>query len=109
MEFSSYRSNEIIRFVSSPCSTGKTRTACQYIARHKSLRNHLYVAPSLKLLNETLAQLKAVGVEAEIISSETHPKRVKGAIIAHLKSALDCGHVLLITRKQKCERRWRAF
>jgi len=89
--------HKIVRFVSAPCSTGKTRSACKYIAANWDIFNHLYVAPSLKLLNETSEQLQKAGVEATVISSDTHPKRVKRAIIEHLKSAPDYGAVLLIT------------
>lgn len=91
------RNKEPIRYVSSPCSTGKTHAACKYISDREYVRNHLYVGPSLKLLNETKEALRKVGIEAEVISSETHPKRVKKTAIESIKATLDCGHVLLMT------------
>ncbi len=96
MEYCVSRKGEV-RFVSAPCSTGKTRAACKYIATHHTKTNCLYVAPSLKLLNETACQIENIGIKATVISSETHPKRVKSAVIELLNSSLDCGHVLLIT------------
>ncbi len=95
------RNDKVIRYVSAPCSTGKTHATCRYIADNKYVRNHLYVAPSLKLLNETKATLQNMGVEAEIISSKTHPNCVRRAIVEFFKSTLDCNHVLLVT--------WNAF
>ncbi len=95
------RSKNVIHYVSAPCSTGKTHAACRYIADNEYVRNHLYIAPSLRLLNEIKATLQCMGVQAKVISSETHPKCVKRSIIELTKSALDCGCVLLIT--------WKAF
>ena len=100
----SYRvscNEKVIHYVSAPCSTGKTYAACRYISENQYVGNHLYIAPSLRLFNEVNTLLQGMGVQAKVITSETHPKCVKRAIIEFLKSALDCGHVLLIT--------WNAF
>ena len=80
---------------------GKTTAALDNIAANQNLTNHLYVAPSIDLVNQTLQGLASRKVAATAITSETHPKRVKGEIIRHLTSAPDCGFVLLIT--------WSAF
>jgi hypothetical protein len=91
-------SSKIIRFVSAPCSSGKTRAACLYIADHGYSANHLYVAPSIDLLNQTLKQLGDLGIDAKAITSETNPKHVRGDIIHFLKATADIsGAVLLIT------------
>ena len=96
-----FPSRRAIRFVSAPCSLGKTTAALDNIAANHHLTNHLYVAPSIDLVNQTLQGLASRKVAATAITSETHPKRVKGEIIRHLRSAPDCGFVLLIT--------WNAF
>ncbi len=93
-----FASSGIIRFVSAPCSSGKTHAACKYIADRQTSTNHLYVAPSIDLLNQTLKQLGNAGVDAYVITSETSPKHVKGDIIRYLKATPDNdGAVLLIT------------
>ncbi len=61
----------------------------------------MYVAPSKDLLKQTLGEFERLGVSAKIISSDTHPKRVKAEIIEFLRNADDHGQVLLIT--------WSAF
>ena len=86
-----------VRFVSAPCSTGKTRAACQFIADNQHDGNHLYVAPSIDLLNQTLSQLTSMGVGAKLITSATHPQRVKAEIVGLVNSAPSLGMTLLIT------------
>ena len=92
-----FSNRHIVKFVSAPCSTGKTRAACQFIADNQYDRNHLYVAPSIDLLNQTLQQLASLGVDAKTITSVTHPKRVKAEIIGLLNAAPSLGTTLLIT------------
>src|SRR5690348_9993036 len=88
----------LIRFVSSPCGSGKTHVACQYIAEHQHSANELFVAPSIDLLDQTMEQLTNLGVDAHVITSATHPKHVKHEIIRFLKAASGvAGSVLLIT------------
>ena len=86
-----------VRFVSAPCSTGKTHAACQYIRNNQYTTNHIYVAPSLELLKQTSKTMESMGVKPTVITSETHPRHVKSGIIEHLKSAYEVGEVLLIT------------
>ena len=90
-----------IYYASAPCSTGKTFAACEYICERRTSTNHLYVAPSRELLKETAKQLEDRGVKADVITSDTDPGAVKGSIIRYFNSALDFGHILLIT--------WNAF
>lgn len=102
MAFYLLPSNSLIRFVSAPCSSGKTYAACQYIADHQNSANQLYVAPSIDLLKQTLKQLTVFGVDAHAITCETNPKHVKSQIVRFLKATSDIdGAVLLIT--------WNAF
>ena len=48
-----------------------------------------------------MGELQRLGVSAKIITSDTHPKRVKAEVIDFLRRARDQGEVLLIT--------WSAF
>ena len=86
-----------IRYVSAECSRGKTLAACKYMASKLIFSNFLYVAPTKKLLQQTLATLQQLGVNPTLIDSDTTPKRVNAAIISYLKEAPDCGAVLLVT------------
>src|SRR5262245_30426042 len=86
-----------VRYVSAECSRGKTLAACKYIVSKLSVTNFLYVAPTKKLLQQTLATLQGMGVRPTLIDSDTTPKRVNEAIISFLKDVPDCGVVLLIT------------
>jgi hypothetical protein len=90
-----------IRYVSAPCSTGKTRAACRHIEEKQHLTDHLYVAPTIELVNQTARELKSLGVEPKVITGKTQPNHVKGEIIRFLKDVPDVGIVLLIT--------WNAF
>ena len=85
-----------IRYVSAECSRGKTLAACKYIAQKLIFNNFLYVAPTRKLLRQTLATLQGMGVNPTLIDSDTTPN-VNAAIISYLKEAPDCGAVLLVT------------
>jgi hypothetical protein len=91
----------IIDFVSAPCGAGKSYGACRYIKDHLFEKNFLYVAPSLQLVSEVEARLRAMGVALRVITSETHPKCVKRAVMEALEWAPDLGCCLLIT--------WQAF
>jgi hypothetical protein len=86
-----------VRFVSAPCSSGKTRAACVKIAEHRYLTNHLYVAPSLALVDQTRQQLEVFGVTADVITGGTYKRNVKAEIIRYLKKPPEVGAVLLIT------------
>src|SRR5689334_5986188 len=88
-----------VRFVSAPCSTGKTHAACAFIASHLLDSNHLYVAPSIRLLKQTETMLSDLGLKAAVITSETYPWHAKSEIMKFLKTARSRGAVLLITRQ----------
>ncbi len=87
--------------MSAPCGAGKSYGACRYIKDNLFEKNFLYVAPSLLLVSEIEERLRSLGVSPRIITSETHPKCVKRAVMEALESAPDLGCVLLIT--------WQAF
>jgi len=70
-----------IRYVSAPCSAGKTTAACRYIAERYSVTNYLYVAPSIQLVDQTFEELSSRGLDPLKITSDTDPKRVKAEII----------------------------
>lgn len=76
-----------IYYVSAPCSTGKTWTACQHIAFKRDC-NWLYVAPSTELAEQTKKQLADFGVAAHVITHKTHPKNVMRSFIGYLKGPM---------------------
>ena len=59
--------------------------------------NHLYVAPSRRLVAETQYTLKTFGVDPMVITSDTHAGHVKAGIIEFMNHAEDAGQILLIT------------
>ncbi len=75
----------LVRIVSAPCSTGKTYAACQYIAENQHITNHIYIAPTLELLNQSAAMLRAHGIRPKLISSDTNPNNAKRAILDYLE------------------------
>ena len=89
--------NSTIHFVSAPCGSGKTYAACQFISDHRFCANHIYVAPTLNLIEETRKTLEDMGVAPTVITHGTHPGHVKGQIIKFLNGSYQMGQVLLIT------------
>ena len=90
-----------IDFVSANCGAGKSHGACRYIQDNLFEKNFLYVAPSLQLVTEIAGRLRSMGVSLRVITSETHPKGVKRAVMEALESAPELGCCLLVT--------WQAF
>lgn len=89
-----------IKLVSSPCGSGKTTSTCDYIRDHQFYSNHVYVAPTIKLLNQTEAMLKDRDIyNITKINSVDHPMGVKSEIIQYLNQASHEGEILLITLK----------
>jgi Type III restriction enzyme, res subunit len=86
-----------IYYVSAACGSGKTYAVGQTIAKNRDNSNYLYVAPTLKLLNETKVVLKNFGVDCKMITSETDSTKVKSGIMKFLKDCEEVGEVLLIT------------
>lgn len=86
-----------ISTVDAPCGSGKTYTICEKIKEDIYKNNYLYVARSIKLLNQTKEALKDRGINAMIITSETHPNEVIKSIVSFLKNCDVSGEVLLIT------------
>jgi hypothetical protein len=68
---------------------------------NKFRSNHLYVAPSRKLIGETQKTLKGFGLDPMVITSDTHADHVRASIIEFMNHAEDAGEILLIT--------WNAF
>ena len=87
----------IVHYVSSPCGRGKTYAACKFMRDNKFRSNHLYVAPSRRLVGETEKTLKTFGVDPMVITSDTHAGHVKAGIIEFMNHAEDAGQILLIT------------
>ena len=87
----------IINFVSSPCGSGKTHAAATYIRDHRNENNFIYVAPSLALIAETKSLLVSLGVNPTVITSDTHARHVKKAIIDHLNGSFEFGDVVMVT------------
>ena len=86
-----------IDFVSGKCGARKSHGACRYITENRLEQNFLYVAPSLQLLAEIAERLRSMEVFPRMITSDTHPKTVKKAVMEALESAPELGCVLLIT------------
>ena len=86
-----------IYYVSAKCGAGKSHGACCYIKRNLFVNNYVYVAPSLHLVSEISERLGKMGVTPRVITSDTHGKGVKKAIVEALKTAPDIGCCLLIT------------
>ncbi|MGB9163703.1 MAG: hypothetical protein WCC41_04525 [Rhodomicrobium sp.] len=61
------------------------------------MNNYVYVAQSLHLVSEISERLRKMGVTPRVITSDTHGKGVKKAIVEALKTAPDIGCCLLIT------------
>ena len=89
---------DVIRFCSAPCSSGKTTAVCKRIAEHIGDCNHMYVAPTLRLLGEVQTILGGHGISPRVITSDTEPETLT-AIINYLKGAPYAGEVLLITHQ----------
>ena len=85
-------------YVSAPCGSGKTLSLCHHIKADRE-RNILYVAPSVDLVNETRERLEVMGVHADVITTETHPKKVRRALTEYFEAAEDVGNLLLVTHK----------
>ena len=86
-----------IYYVSAKCGAGKSYGVRCYIKRDLFVNNFVYVAPSLHLVSEIAGRLKEMGVTPRVITSDTHGKGVKRAIVEALKTAPDIGCCLLIT------------
>lgn len=91
----------VVRCVSAPCGSGKTRAACHYIAARLAdqpcLDSFLYVAPSKQLIGQIRVQLEALGVKMKVITSDSHPSEVVRAIVRHMLRFTQGGEVLLIS------------
>jgi hypothetical protein len=87
----------IVHYVSSPCGRGKTYAACQFMRDNQFRANHLYVAPSRRLVAETEKTLKTFGVDPMVITSDSHTNHVKAGIVEFMNHAEDSGEILLIT------------
>jgi hypothetical protein len=89
--------DNVVRIVSAPCSSGKTYSTCQHLAQQRTRCNWLYVAPSIKLLSQTKLDLERHGLKPTLITSETHKHHVVAAIMRHIACSEESGTVLLIT------------
>lgn len=89
--------DDVVRIVSAPCSSGKTHSTCQHIAEQQTRCNWLYVAPSIKLLNQTKIDLEKHGLKPTMVTSETHKHRVAAEIVRHISLAEESGTILMIT------------
>ncbi len=94
-DFPLYHGNSIY-YVSGGCGTGKTLGTCLFIREHIQKSNFLYVAPSSKLGSQTAEYLRSKGVIVRVINSKTNPGTVKRDIIQALKTAPECGLVIVV-------------
>lgn len=86
-----------IRYVSAGCGSGKTHALTRHIKNNTHNSNHLYVAPTTKMIEQTMAEFVSIGVAAKTINSETNSGNVKKEIMKHFDTADSIGNVLLIT------------
>jgi len=86
-----------INIVSAPCGSGKTYATCNYIAKQQRRKNCMYVAPSIKLLKQTKEELESKGLTVDMITNQSHPRRVMRGITSYLNNCDPSGSVLLIT------------
>ena len=86
----------LIQFVSAECGRGKTYATCKVISETIAERNHLYVAPTIKLLEQTKQELTKFGIAADSIHSDNTDAPI-ASILDYLRKANRQGHVLLIT------------
>ena len=87
----------IVHYVSALCGRGKTYAACNFMRDNQFRANHLYVAPSRRLVAETEKTLKTFGLDPVVITSDSHAGHVKASIIEFMKHVEDAGEILLIT------------
>lgn len=87
----------LIKTVSAPCGSGKTFSTVKYIKKYHNFFNHLYVAPTQILIDETKKELISNGINPTVITSISHPNSVGKNIIEYLKTCEPTGVVLLIT------------
>ena len=87
----------LISYVGGPCSSGKTHHTCDYIKERTYEGNHLYVAPSNRLANQTAADLRKKGLNVLVINSESHPRNVRRQIIKAMEGAFEFGVVLVVS------------
>jgi hypothetical protein len=89
--------------LSAPCSSGKTRAACRFIAKRIAAagctESFIYVAPSKLLLEQVRAELDGLGVDVVAITSDTDPKQVVKALLRHLQRFTEGGQVLLVSHQ----------
>ena len=75
---------DLISYVGGPCSSGKTRHACDYIKERIYETNYIYVAPSNRLAEQTAADLRARGLNVLVINSASYPGNVRRQIIKEM-------------------------
>ena len=89
--------------VSAPCSSGKTRAACRFIANRIAAagctESFVYVAPSKLLIEQVRAELGALGLDVVAITSDTNPRQVIKALLHHLQRFTEGGQVLLVSHQ----------
>jgi len=90
--------NLIIKIVSAVCSSGKTFALNSYTKDNQNQSNHLYVFPSIDLVNQVEQDLKKMGINSvKKITSHTNERKVKSSIVKYFKNCRSEGEILLIT------------
>ena len=91
----------IVHYVSSPCGRGKTYAACKFMRDNQFHANHLYVAPSWKLIEKTQKTLRDFSLEPMLKTSSLRVVQVKSAIngvglklFGGMRQALNCVSML---------------
>ena len=73
--------------VSAPCGSGKTYATCHHIQKNEEKFNHLYVAPTQHLIDETRSTLNSMGIHPTVITSATNLGSVQKEIVQYLNTA----------------------
>lgn len=86
-----------VHYVDAECGRGKTFSTCEWIKQWKGMLNHMYVAPTKALLEQTAIELRNHKLEPHIIHSDNAKNKVMSEVINYLKKCKRSGHILLIT------------
>ena len=86
-----------VQYVDAECGRGKTFSTCEWIKQWKGMLNHMYVAPTTALLEQTSAQLDKLRLPHKIISHKNVTGSVGKEVIEHLKKCRRSGNIFLIT------------
>ena len=86
-----------VHYVDAECGRGKTYSTCRWIKKSVGMRNQMYVAPTIALLEQTAAHLDKLHLKHTIISHKNVNGSVRREVMDHLKNCKSNGNILLVT------------